>query len=124
MWHIYPFDIKMATCFSSKEKGDDIMSDFYFNRLSSYSMFGIVQGGKEKGEKKLRSLNYNLQDSKFWDSCWIWQKDTVGSNNLYPFELSGYYYYGKPCDKSCGDPYNPPVITYPKEILALYTKSH
>lgn len=64
-----------------------------------------------------------MHDEEFWNKCWLFQKDTVGSFGLYPFQVKGYRYVGEPCTKESADPYNPPIIEYPDEILKLYERN-
>ena len=83
-------------------------------------MYKMMQSGERKGHKELQAFGYNLQENDFWDKCWIFQKDTVGSYGLYPFQIKGYNYIGDKCTQKCAEPYNPPKLIYPKEILKLY----
>lgn len=120
VWEIYPFDKQQAVCCSSKEESINILGRYYFKEMKSIKMYRIMQTGERMGHKELEAYGYNLQDKDFWKNCWLFEIDTVGSHNLYPFQINGYYYYGEKCSKDCAVPYNPPKIIYPKEILDLF----
>lgn len=154
IWRLYPFNQQQAICCKDKEQAINILGQYYFGQMKSHQMYRMVQSGKEKGIRVLQAYGYNLQDKGFWDKCWLFQKDTVGSYDLYPFQIKGY-----DCDKEnyqiisdtypdqkrdetngeytarngrivrkplreklqdCAEPYKPPVIEYPQEILRLY----
>jgi len=120
IWKLYPFDNEVADCFDAKDKVINILGQYYFEKMKTHAMYRMVQSGEKKGQLESTTYDYNLQDKGFWDKCWLWEKDTVGANNLYPFQLKGYDYKGIKCDTKCADPYDPPVINYPQEILKLY----
>ena len=83
-------------------------------------MYRIQQDGPRRGHKELEPIGYNIDDQDFWDKCWLWQKDTVGSHDLYPFQVYGYHYIGNPVDKGSAAPFEPPSVAYPKEIRDLF----
>jgi hypothetical protein len=120
IWKLYPFNQQQVTCSDTKSKAINILGQYYFEKMKTHEMYRMMQEGKRKGHKELQAYGYNLQDKDFWDKCWLFQKDTVGSNGLYPFQLKGYNYKGEKCDAKCAEPYNPPVINYPEEILKLF----
>lgn len=120
IWRLYPFDQQSAGCFDKKEKVINILGQYYFTKMKNHEMYRIMQEGKRKGHKELQAYGYNLQDSDFWNNCWLFKKDTVGSYGLYPFQIKGYNYNGDKCTKDCAEPYNLPVIDYPEYILKLY----
>lgn len=119
-WKLYPFNQQVASCFDSKDKVINVLGQYYFEKMAEHEMYRIQQSGDSKGHKVLKAYGYNLQDKDFWEKCWLWQKDMVGSNGLYPFQIKGYNYKGKPCLQSCAEPYDLPEITYPEEINKLY----
>ena len=84
-------------------------------------MWKIVHGGKGKGTFELKAYGYNLNDDGFWNKCWLWEIDTVGSTNLYAFPVKSYGYGMKETCFKCADSVVPPAITYPNEITRLYT---
>lgn len=90
IWSIYPFNQQQATCYDSKDKVINVLGQYYFEKMQTHQMYRIIQYGKKKGHKELQAYGYNLQDTYFWDNCWLWQKDTVGSYGLYPFQIKGY----------------------------------
>lgn len=120
LWEIYPFDQQQAVCCTSKETSIKILSEYYFKEMKSHKMYRIMQTGERMGHKELEAFGYNLQETDFWKRCWLFQIDSIGSYNKYPFQLSGYNYYGEKCTEECAVPYNTPKITYPKFILELF----
>jgi len=120
IWKIYPFDQQQATCYSRKEEAINVLGQYYFGQMKKHQMYRMMQSGKNKGHKKLQAYEYNLQDKDFWDKCWLFQKDTVGSYGLYPFQIKGYNYLGYKCTQKCAEPFNLPEVNYPEEILKLY----
>lgn len=120
VWKLYPFNQQQATCYDSKDKVINVLGQYYFNQMKKHQMYRMMQSGKNKGHKVLQAYGYNLQDNDFWDKCWLFQKDTVGSYGLYPFQIKGYDYVGDPCSQKCAEPYKPPLVDYPEEILKLY----
>lgn len=119
-WTLYPFDQQQAVCCSDKKSAINILSQYYFREMKSHQMFRMIQSGKRKGYKELQAYGYNLQDTDFWNKCWLFQKDTVGSNGLYTFQIKGYNYMGNKCTQKSAEPYNIPIVNYPEEILRLY----
>jgi len=120
IWKLYPFDQQSAGCFDSKDKVINVLGQYYFEKMKTHQMYRMIQNGKMKGYLELQAYGYNLQDKDFWDKCWLFQKDTVGSYGLYPFQINRYEYIGDKCTKKCAEPYKPPIVDYPKEILKLY----
>ena len=119
-WKLYTFDQQTAGCFDSKDKVINVLGKYYFGQMKAHQMSRIMQSGKRKGYKKLQAYGYNLQDKDFWDKCWLFQKDTVGSYGLYPFQIYGYNDKGDKCTQKSADPFEPPAVDYPEEILKLY----
>lgn len=120
IWKLYPFNQKQAVCFDRKEEVINVLGQYYFGQMAEHKMYRMQQNGKRKGHKELEAYGYNLQDKYFWEKCWLWKKDNVGSHGLYPFQIKGYNYKGDKCDTTCAEPYELPKINYPKEILDLY----
>lgn len=119
-WKLYPFNQQQATCYDTKEEVINVLGQYYFVQMKTHQMYRMIQSGKKRGELELEAYGYNLQDKDFWDKCWLFQKDTVGSYGLYPFQIYRYKYYGDKCTQKCAEPYNPPVVEYPEELLNLY----
>jgi hypothetical protein len=124
-WQLYPFDNRAAGCYGSKKGVISELGRYYFEKMKIHKMFKMIQSGENKGRLELTAYGYNLQDKDFWDKCWLFEKDTVGSYGLYPFQIKGYdrrpyYDKGGRCTQKCADPYNSPAIEYPEEILKLY----
>ena len=119
-WKLYPFDQQNAVCFDTKEETIKILSQYYFTEMKTHKMYRIMQNGRKKGHKVLQTYGYNLQDKDFWDKCWLFKKDFIGSYGLYPFQIIGYEYNRNFCDQNSAEPFNPPMIVYPDSILKLY----
>ncbi|PGH39495.1 MAG: hypothetical protein CRN43_08705 [Candidatus Nephrothrix sp. EaCA] len=120
IWKLYPFDQQQAICCASKKQAINILGKYYFGQMKTHQTYRIMPSGKRKGHKESEAYGYNLQDKDFWDKCWLFQKDTVGSYGLYPFQIYGYDYKGDKCTQECAEPYKPPAVDYPEEILKLY----
>jgi hypothetical protein len=122
-WKLYPFDQESATCSNSKDHLMIILGQYYFNQMRTHQMESIIQSGNGKGFKELKPIGYNLQDKDFWDKCLLFQKDTVGSYGLYPFQIKGYKNIrGARCVK-CAEPFYLPQISYPEKIIQFYKNS-
>jgi hypothetical protein len=120
IWKLYPFDQQAAGCFNSKDKVINILGQYYFEQMKTHQMYRMLQVGTRKGHLELEAYGYNLHDKDFWDKCWLFQKDTVGSYGLYPFQIKKYNYNGDKCTQKCAESYLPPQVSYPEEILKLY----
>lgn len=148
LWKVYPLNLQQATCYETKEKVLNVLGQYYFIKMKDHPMYHMLQSGESKGKLKLIEYGYNLQDYDFWDKCWLFQKDTVGSHDLYTFQIKGYS-----CDKEdynrllnsdpnthkpypnnemkpfkndlkdCAEPYNPPITNYPDYIIKLYSQT-
>jgi len=122
MWSLYPFDLQTVGCSSTQEGAEQIFSRYYFNNMKEHSQFRIQQEGERRGFKEGQPIGYNIQDGEFWDKCWLWEKDTIGSNSLYVFQIYGYHDMGKRANKESATPFEPPHIDYPMTITRLYRK--
>lgn len=119
-WWLYPYTQQQVACSPDVETMLYIMGQFYFEEMKTKEMYRIAQSGERKGHKVLTAYGYNLQDEGFWEKCWLFERDTVGSYGLYPFQIKGYDYHGDPCTKNSAEPFELPVINYPQEIRDLY----
>lgn len=106
-WKLYPFDNEQAVCFDNKESAIAVLCKYYFEQMRTHKMYRMMQGGEMKGHRVLQPYGYNLNEFDFFEKCWLFQKDTVGSNGLYPFQIFGY-----DCD---ADSYKDIVETYPDQ---------
>jgi hypothetical protein len=88
--------------------------------MKGHAMWRLMQSGPQKGKEVLSPYGYNLQDEGFWDKCWLWEKDTIRSNGLYPFQVNGYSYVHSYGDEMRADTFKLPKIKYPDSILKLY----
>jgi hypothetical protein len=118
VWNLYPFNLQQVVCFSDLSVGISIMGQYYFSKMKDHEMIRVDQSSENRGMFILERHGYNLQDKDFWTKCWIWQRDTVGSTNLYPFQVKNYNGY-QFCNK-CAIPLDPPQIIYPNEIRDLF----
>lgn len=123
-WKLYPFNQQQAICCKNKEEAINILGQYYFEKMKDHEMYRMIQVGKRKGYLELEKYQYNIQDKDFWTKCWLWQKDTVGSYGLYPFQIKGYNYEEEKCNQKCAEPYTPPKVEYPIEILKLYNSKN
>jgi hypothetical protein len=119
-WQLYPFQDLMCICYPDSLSMLPIMDRFYFKGLKKKEMYRIAQSGPRKGHKVLAAYGYNIQDEAFWDKCWLFERDTVGSYGLYNFQVLGYDYIGDPCTPASAEPWKSPVLDYPAEIKQLY----
>jgi hypothetical protein len=120
VWNLYPFDNQSVSCSPKNERVLNIMEQYYFDKMKGHSMWRIIQDGTKKGELELKAYGYNIQDDGFWKKCWLWEKDMIGSNGLYPFQVKSYSSIkGQECNK-CAELFDVPKINYPLEILNLY----
>lgn len=124
IWKLYPFDQQSAACYPNKEGAINILGKYYFSQMKGHQMFRLMQSGEFKGRTKPQVYGYNLQEIDFWNKCWLFEKDTVGSNGLFPFQINGYRYFDKAAIKKKAVPYDPPTVVYPKEILDLYKPTY
>ena len=113
----------------TKEIADRSVAEFLFIDLKGIEKQRVIPNGVHKWEMSLEAFGYNLQDPGFWDSCWVMQKDTVGSIDLYAndeerFEYNYLFPEKKDYEKcyKCATSLNYPTITYPKEIMDMYGK--
>lgn len=121
VWMLYPLDNQMADCCRNKEKAINIMGQYYFEKMKGHSMWRLMQSGPQKGEEVSTPYGYNLQDKGFWEKCWLWEKDTITADGLYPFQKKGYNHIGYGADRKMrADPVIPPKIEYPDYILKLF----
>lgn len=121
LWEFYPFTNQTVYCFDSPEEVINIMGQYYFEKMKSHTMWRLMQSGMQKGEEVSTPYAYNLQDEGFWEKCWLWEKDTITSDGLYPFQKKGYSHIGFGGNtKMRADPVSPPKIEYPDYILKLY----
>ncbi len=124
LWKLFPFLNKQAICFNTSTEVLNELAQYYFGKMKHTERYKIVQNSSNKGKYEYKEYGYNLQDNGFWTKCWLWQKDTVGTYNLYPFEVnfygSGYYADTTYVCNKCAYPFEVPTIVYPDFILKMY----
>lgn len=115
-WHYYPWTVRTY-------ESDDSISALWLS-LDFYKSFEFKKTGRMQNIDSINQISvdfkYNIQDSVFWDSCFIWKKNQF-ANNTYPFQYLGFNtFYNKtrvvpeitvPLSK--GD-----VLSYKNEIIA------
>ena len=117
-----------STVGNTKQEADQELAIFSFIDLKDKGKYKVTQSGRHKGELELELYKYNLQDKDFWEKCFLWQRDTVGANGLYPFQehnfsgLSPESKKYRKCNR-CARDLKYPKINYPKEILDMYEES-
>lgn len=122
-WKLYPFNNIITGCGLTKEAVINATGKYYFEDMKDHEMDLIAQDNPNKGLMIRKAYGYNLQDTNFWDRCWLWEKDTVGAVGLYPFQISSYRYANQPSCNKCGEELITPQINYPEEIWNLYSTS-
>ena len=115
LWQIYPLNIKTGICYEDSVETRILFEDYYYRKMAEKEMEKVVQSGMDKGHIKSEPIGYDLLDNEFWDKSLLFQKDTVGSYGLYPFQIQsfGYGSVNKICDK-CAIEYDRPPINYPE----------
>ena len=123
-WQLYPFDEQVVICADSLSQAENIMCHYYFNEMATDSFYIIPQSGPSKGQISTAIYGYSVLDTNFWTKSHLWQKDTVRSFGLYPFQVQNYAYgINQLCiNKNCANPFNPPKIKYPEYIINLFKK--
>lgn len=95
---VYDFGVSSYVCYSKFSESVEDARNFYENELADKAMWKIGQGGKDYGQFISSKFKYNVLDKEFWEKCWLWEKDTVGSNGLYWFQIKSYdYVRNRPC---------------------------
>ncbi|MEO6833364.1 MAG: hypothetical protein ABI378_12520 [Chitinophagaceae bacterium] len=124
IWNLFPLNNELVGCFESRKVSINIMGQYYFNKMKDHTMWRLMQSGQYKGEEVSTPYGYNLQDKGFWNKCWLWEKDTITADGLYPFQKKGYNYIGYGSNgKLRAIPVEPPKISYPRYILNMYGDS-
>ncbi|MFN0188645.1 MAG: hypothetical protein ACKVQV_08085 [Bacteroidia bacterium] len=120
IWNLFPFENQSASCSPNKERALLILEFYFFNKMKEHKMWRVVQNGEKKGELELKEYGNNLQDESFWEKCWLWEKDSINSNNLYPFQVESYKITGENKLNRIAKPFEVPKIIYTDEILNNY----
>jgi hypothetical protein len=121
LWILYPLALQFVDCSPSKEMVLKYMESFLSSEMKNKAMWKIKQEGKERGQYELKEFGYNIQDSSFWNKCWLWEKDTVGADGKYWFQVEQYGngMGAKICNK-CANLIELPRVIYPDSILQMY----
>lgn len=91
-WKIYPWGNRQVSCCSNYQNGISELEKYYYSdKMRGDNIVTVLQEGKNIGLIINDDYRYNIIDSCFWEKSPLWIKDTVGSNGLYPFEVSSYY---------------------------------
>jgi hypothetical protein len=121
VWKLYPFANRSTSCFDSLSEAIAPLEKYYFEQMKHHQMVRVIQSGPAKGYLDSKEYGYNLQEPDFWEKSWLWEKDTVASNGLYPFEIKRFGTNVDTCIK-CAIPYDPPMVKLPDSILKMYMK--
>jgi hypothetical protein len=109
-WVVYPVTFSVFVGYKNYNKVRDRLRKAYFQDLKYY----VYSFWNQEKKGFVEYTFYNVTDSKFWDSCIIWQKD-ISIPGYYQFQISGN-----------GDPemihaiLEIPEINYPDSLLKLY----
>jgi hypothetical protein len=90
MLDVYPLEVRCYSCFSDSLECVKVARKFYESEFADKEMGRIYQSGKEKGKLFYQRFEYNVKDPNFWEKCWIWEKDMVGSKGLCFFQIDAY----------------------------------
>ena len=109
-WRLYPWGNRQVPCCNSILEGEIELEKYYFKEIKADYFETVIQKGKEKGKIVQEKYKYSITNEKFWTRSLLWQKDTVGANNLYPFEVKSYG--GGMIEKcfKCAEPFILPYI--------------
>ncbi len=122
IWRIFPFDNISAYCYPTRDKAINIFEDYFLKNMKDEKKWKVIQADEGRGAFELKKYEYNLDDPNFWDKCWMWDIDSVGSNNLHNFEIQTYSTTDQ-CFK-CAVPYILPKIVYPPYIVTSYSQQY
>lgn len=115
LWKLYPWGNRQVPCCNAINIGVKELEKYYFKDIKKDYFEAVGQEGKSKGIVKKQPYKYAISDKEFWSSP-LWQKDVVGSDNQYPFEVTYYRLLTDTCIK-CADKMQLPTINYPDSIL-------
>jgi hypothetical protein len=110
---LYPWGNRQTPCYDSISSCFKDLEKYYYNEMKEDYMETVVQNRKKKGQIQKVLYKYSINEKDFWRKSPLWQKDTIGATNLYPFEVRyGHILLSDSCIK-CGQNINPPIIKYP-----------
>jgi len=109
-WVLYPWGNRQVPCCNSVQEGLAELEKYYFHDIKYDYFETVCQENDRKGSIIHERYKYSILDQKFWLENRLWQKDTIGTNGLYPFEVKSYG--GGLVDKcfKCADPFILPNI--------------
>jgi hypothetical protein len=116
LWKLYPWGNRQVPCCNTVEIGVTEMEQYYFKDIKKDYFEAVGQAGKSKGIVRNQPYKYAINDKEFWSSL-LWQRDTVGANNRYPFEVTYYRLLTDTCFK-CAEEMKLPLIDYPDSLMA------
>ena len=115
LWKLYPWGNRQVPCCKTIEMGLKELEQYYFKDIKEDYLEVIGQEGKSKGMVKNQPYKYAIIDREFWSSP-VWQRDVVGADNQYPFEVKYSRLLTDTCIK-CAEKMQLPQISYPDSIL-------
>jgi hypothetical protein len=122
LWKLYPYGT-ISAYGKSEEEVVAVYCDFYFHNFSGRGQPEVVQSGLEKGHFAAVTSEPNLRDSAFFATSYLFHADTVGGNNLYPFQIKEYkgvFNFDTDSCIKCAVELITPAIDYPEQIAGGY----
>lgn len=91
-WKLYHWVNRQVPCCSNIGIGLKALETYYYSdQFREDNVTTVIQSGDMKGKIVEIPYLYSIIEKKFWTESPIWQKDTVGANGAYPFEIETYY---------------------------------
>lgn len=122
LWRLYPYGTFVA-CGKSEEEVVSVYSDYYFHNIGGSEEREVAQSGPEKGHFIAVNSGPDLKDTTFFVTSYLFHRDTVSGDGLYPFQIKEYKGVFNPetdiCIK-CAIELIPPAIMYPQQITSKY----
>lgn len=121
IWALYPLLLQGYTCYHSEYSAVRAMTSFLAHTIRERQVWFPSQSGSNAGEVKLHTISYGLDDGLvFWRQSLVWQRDTVGADSLYPFQVENYETDENGHCFKCARPLILPRRDLPAHILSLF----
>lgn len=117
---LYPWGNRQAPCNRTIDVGVKALEKYYLEDIKSDYFEVVGQQGKAKGLVRNQVYKYAISDKAFWSTS-LWQRDSIGADNLYPFEVRYNRILTDSCVK-CADRIELPGIQYPDSITNYLRK--
>ncbi|MEO7461911.1 MAG: hypothetical protein ABIT96_04240 [Ferruginibacter sp.] len=115
LWKLYPWGNRQVPCCRTEQIGVKELEEYYFKNIQEDYFEAVGQSGKSKGIVRNQPYKYPITAKEFWSSP-LWQRDVVGANSKYPFEVKYYRLLTDTCLK-CAEEMKLPQINYPDSLL-------